>query len=109
MSPLVQEQKDINNQLKSLTKTVNDLKGCVIDTKKTCELNSTAASLPLLFDNENVYGIKLPCEELTDFEKFDSYLKSDDNFRTQIVNILYHFFIHFYLRNFIMKYFLSDP
>lgn len=108
MSPLVQEQKNNNVQLKSLTKTVNDLKGCVIDTKKACELNSTATSSPILFDTENDCGIELPCQKLADFDEFEKKLK-EENFRKIIVNISYHFFLYISLcfRNFIKKYFFQ--
>lgn len=108
MSPLIQEQKNNNVQLKSLTKSVNDLKGCVIDTKKACELNSSATTSLILFHTEYDCGIDLPCQKLADFVKFETKLK-EENFRKVIVNISYHFFLHISLcfRNFIKNYFFQ--
>lgn len=89
MSPLEGQMKSLNSEFNSLKKTVHDVKGMVVETKKLCESNvSTISAAVIDLDDDANDDLKLPCTDIKTFEKFDSQL-TDKNYRSKMVTILY--------------------
>ncbi|XP_074115203.1 uncharacterized protein LOC141537894 [Cotesia typhae] len=86
LDPIIKEQKSINVQLNSLSKSVSDLKSLVLQMQRANESNATAS---LGIDNDSKDDdMKIPCSGLADFAKFNGKLNSDENYRNKIAHRL---------------------
>lgn len=88
LAPIIKEQNSINVQLNSLSKSVSDLKGLVLQVQRANESNATSLGIDNDLKDDDM---KIPCSGLADFAEFNGKLDSDENYRNKIVKILTNF------------------